>query len=68
MIDFFKRQKRSLGRPTPFKDMAKWARVQVVLQLEMWSNIMRLAHEKLGHFGVCHTYNLLHGQYWWTDM
>jgi hypothetical protein len=33
--------------------MAKWASVQVVLQLEMWNNIMRFAHEMLGHFGVC---------------
>jgi hypothetical protein len=48
-----KGQNRPLGRPTPFSDMAKWACVLVVLQLEMWNNIMRLAHEKLIHFGVC---------------
>ncbi len=30
--------------------------------------LMWHVHEKLGHFGVCYTFNLLQGQYWWRKM
>jgi hypothetical protein len=43
-------------------------RVRLVPQLSERANLVRHAHEELGHFGVKRTYSLLQGQYWWRGM
>jgi hypothetical protein len=61
---------------------AKWFNWESNSLLQMWvdgqvkfvlcpkqrENLVKHAHEKLGHFGVPWTYNLLQTQYWWRRM
>jgi hypothetical protein len=42
--------------------------VWVVPCPKLQENIMKHAHEELGHFGVCRIYSLFQGQYWWKGM